>query len=163
MSFIRKADINDARQIAELNVRTWNDAYKGLIPQDLLDARRVDDKRIADWQKTIQNGNLITLVYDDGQIQGYLCAGPHRDDIGIACELYAIYVKTDNQKKGIGSLLFDEYRRLINNQPFYLYMLTGNPASSFYQKMGGKPLPKHNRILDINSHKIDEEIYVFNM
>lgn len=160
----RRATIEDAEQIASISVETWKDTYKGILPQDILDARKVDEKRISDWQKKIKDKSFITLVYEnDHNISGYLWAGKNRDNnINIPNEIYAIYVKPKFQGKGIGKALFKEYHNIINHSSFYLYMLKGNTKTSkFYSAMGGKVAPQYNRTIKAGNNDIDEIIYIF--
>ena len=41
---IRPAIPADARPIAEVHVRTWQEAYRGIVPDAVLDALDVDDR-----------------------------------------------------------------------------------------------------------------------
>ena len=102
MPVVRKASFDDARKIAEINAAVWQTAYKNLLPAEVLNTRKADEKRIDDWQQRTDNGKYTILVYDDGEVSGYLWAGPARDDIGIVYEIYALYVKSDRQRQGIG-------------------------------------------------------------
>ena len=95
MPVVRKASFDDAREIAEINATVWQTAYQNLLPAEILNTRKADEKRIDDWQRRTDNGKYTILVYDDGEVSGYLWAGPARDDIGIVYEIYALYVKSD--------------------------------------------------------------------
>ncbi len=162
MGKIRKAIVDDALIISEISVDTWKKAYDGLLPQELLAGRKVDEKRINSWKENILNSDYTVLVYEDEKICGYLWGGKKRDDIDVPYEIYAIYVNPKYQRAGIGQALIKEYKKQINNQPFYLYMLKGNvSASAFYKKMGGKENKLYNRELSVGAHNIEEEIYIF--
>ena len=159
---IRKAEPKDAQIIAKINVETWQDAYKSIINDDILEARKVDEKRIATWAKIIQNPAFSVLVCEDKDVIGYLSAGPARDDFGIEHEIYAFYVHPRFQQKGAGSALIKHYKQLINNKSFYLYMLKKNQkAASFYEKHGGAVCEKHSRHLTIQDQTVEEICYVF--
>ncbi len=139
MNNIRKANIDDALIITEISIETWKKAYAELLPQALLANRKVDEKRINSWKENILNSDYTVLVYENEKVCGYLWGGKKRDDINVPYEIYAIYVNPEYQRAGIGQALINEYKKQINNQPFYLYMLKGNvAASAFYKKMGGK-------------------------
>ena len=162
MPVVRKASFDDARKIAEINAAVWQTAYKNLLPAEVLNTRKADEKRIDDWQQRTDNGKYTILVYDDGEVSGYLWAGPARDDIGIVYEIYALYVKSDRQRQGIGRAMLTAYRKQINYAPHYLYMLKGNhPAARFYESMGGKNFPEYNRRKEYSGYDISEVIYVF--
>ncbi len=159
---IRKAEVKDATSIAQISVETWKDTYKGLIDETILYNRKVDDKRISGWVENIKNPDFTILVYEDKEILGYLWAGPARDKQEIKNELYAIYIKISAQRKGIGSKLIEEYKQIINNENFYLYMIKNNiKASTFYEKAGGVVCEKYNRQLDLKNQVIEEVCYVF--
>ena len=162
MPVVRKASFDDAREIAEINATVWQTAYQNLLPAEILNTRKADEKRIDDWQRRTDNGKYTILVYDDGEVSGYLWAGPARDDIGIVYEIYALYVKSDRQRQGIGRALLTAYQKQINYAPHYLYMLKVNlPAARFYESMGGKNFPEYNRRKEYSGYDISEVIYVF--
>ena len=159
---IRRARPEDALIIAQINVETWQDAYKGLIDDDILKTRKVDEKRISGWLKNIENPNCVVLVCEDGGLKGYLSAGAARDDFGIEHEIYALYVKPSAQRKGVGTELIKGYRKTIKNESFYLYMLKNNfKAARFYEKNGGVICEKFNRTLNVDNQTIDEVCWVF--
>ncbi len=162
MNKVRRANINDALAISEININTWKNAYEKLLPKEFLENRNVDEKRINSWKENIANINYIVLVYEDKKVFGYLWAGKKRDVIDIPYEIYAIYVSPESQRLGIGQTLINEYKKVINNQPFYLYMLKGNlPASAFYKKIGGITNPLYDKTSSIGNKNIEEEIYIF--
>ena len=160
---IRKAKPEDAPIITKINVETWQDAYRGIIDDAILDARKIDEKRISTWAKIIEDINHITLVCEtEGKIVGYLHASYARDDLGIENEITALYVERAAQRKGVGSALIKEYKRIINNKSFYLYALKKNKkAADFYQKNGGVINEKYNHTLTIQGQTLEEICYVF--
>ena len=159
---IRRAEVKDALAIAQISVDTWKDAYKGLIDDAILEGRKVDDKRISSWEENIKNPDFTVLVCEDNEILGYLWAGPARDEYGLKNEIYALYVRTSNQRQGIGSKLINKYKQTIKNEDFYLYMIKNNKrASSFYEALGGSIYEKYNRKLSDQNHIIEETCYVF--
>jgi GNAT superfamily N-acetyltransferase len=80
---IRRAVIEDAPQIGEVHVRSWQGAYRGLIPQDYLDgldpAQRAEmwTRRLGrmDWDR----GGCLVAADADG-VHGFADFGPSRDD-----------------------------------------------------------------------------------
>ena len=159
---IRKAEIKDARAIAKISVDTWKDAYKGLIDDAILEGRKVDDKRISAWCENIQNLDFTVLVCEYNEVLGYLWAGPARDEYGLKHEIYALYVKTSAQRKGVGTELIKAYKKIIKDESFYLYMIKNNKkASSFYETSGGCVWERYNRKIQDRNHTIEEICYVF--
>jgi GNAT superfamily N-acetyltransferase len=160
---VHKAKTEDARIISQINVETWQDAYKGIVDDSILSMRKVDDKRISAWVRTIENPERIVLVCEnDERIIGYLSAGPARDNCGIKNEIYALYVKPIAQRCGAGSALIKAYKQIINGQSFYLYALKKNQkAAYFYEKNGGIIYEQFSRNIIIQDQEYEEVCYVF--
>ena len=59
---VRKAEIEDAEVIAQINVETWQNAYKGIIDATYLNERKVDNKRISTWIRIIESSERIVLI-----------------------------------------------------------------------------------------------------
>jgi hypothetical protein len=49
---IRRADVADARRIAEVHVRSWQVGYRGILPQDLLNGLD-PQQRVPRWEARI--------------------------------------------------------------------------------------------------------------
>jgi hypothetical protein len=92
MNHIRKANIDDALSITKISIDTWKKAYNGLLPQELIAGRQVDEQRVSRWKDNISNSDYTVLVYEDEIVRGYLWGGKKRDNINIPYEIYAIYV-----------------------------------------------------------------------
>ena len=136
MPVVRKASFDDAREIAEINAAVWQTAYKNLLPAEVLNTRKADEKRIDDWQQRTDNGKYTILVYDDGEVSGYLWAGPARDDIGIVYEIYALYVKSDRQR-----CLRLTRHRLIMLHIIYICLRAIFPPRDFTKAWAAKIFP----------------------
>ena len=68
MPVVRKASFDDAREIAEINATVWQTAYQNLLPAEILNTRKADEKRIDDWQRRTDNGKYTILVYGQGRL-----------------------------------------------------------------------------------------------
>ena len=161
---IRKATVSDAECIANINVATWKTAYKDLLPDDFLQQRNVTEKRIQSTANSINNGERIWLVAQkDNQVIAFCCGGKARDEnFPAEYELCAIYVLQSNQNQGVGKALLDEFRKQIDNKPFYLYALKGNnKATKFYTKNGGTELPEYEKDLPIPNIQAKEILFYF--
>jgi RimJ/RimL family protein N-acetyltransferase len=98
---VRRAEVADAAAIARVHVRSWQIAYRGLIPQDYLD--RLDPaERRERWERGLaeqqwpRSGTLVAECTDgrDG-IVGFVHIGPSRDDdagptVGEVSAIYAL-------------------------------------------------------------------------
>jgi len=143
---IRPATAHDAERIAEVHVRSWQAAYRGLMPQEYLDALEPAD-RLPRWQQLLTNPDLAgneVLVADDGDsICGFASFGPTRDADGDASrtgEVRAIYLAPGAMGQGVGRrLLAASVDRLVRAgfEQVTLWVLDTNArARRFYEIAG---------------------------
>jgi len=110
---VRQAKQSDARAIAAVHVRAWREAYRGLLPDELLDQLSVE-QREQSWHELLRDGlaGAFTLVAvgSGARVEGFCAAAtPSRDedaDERIA-EIAATYVEPRRWRAGIGSLLME--------------------------------------------------------
>lgn len=143
---IRNAIPKDAERIAYTHVKTWQFAYRGLIPDQLLDALSIEDRTIG-WKERIENSSddMHTLVVEaDSLVVGWCTVGPTRDkdtsnEVG---ELYGIYIAPEFIGKGLGKdLMVDSLQRLKDDgfKKATLWVLgTNEKARRFYEREGWK-------------------------
>ncbi len=167
---IRLAKVGDEQEITRINVETWHSAYQGIIPAELLAEKKIDDRRISNWRKTIETAEtrgIRAWVAEDGagKICGYLTGGKGRDNFSdYNYEIYALYVHPEKQKQGIGRMLVDAFRAFIGYKPFYLFIAEGNlPATIFYERLGGVKNEKLSRTLQISGCELKEECFNFQL
>lgn len=141
MTEIRKATIDDAPGIAHVHVATWRSAYKGLMPDEVLDGLSVE-QRTERWRGTIPYEPVITFVAErDGRIVGFASGGQARhDDSGAVSELYTIYVLAEVAGQGIGTQLLTATEEWLHDRGFtsaVLWVLASNtPSRKFYAARG---------------------------
>jgi GNAT superfamily N-acetyltransferase len=107
---IRPAQLTDAVGIAEVHVRSWQDAYRGLLPQDYLDNLDVGRRREG-WDRILattgwpRTGAFVAEGSDG--IIGFIHVGPSRDEDepGVVGEVTAIYVLARAWGSGTGRAL----------------------------------------------------------
>jgi RimJ/RimL family protein N-acetyltransferase len=142
---IRTATPEDATGIAEAHVASWRTAYRGLLPQALLDGLSVE-RRTAQWQRDIDSGNFGVHVATDpaGHVGGFIATGGSRDDDATETvgELIAVYLRPQLWSLGIGGRLHaagvaDLASRFAQAT---LWVLDGNARSrAFYERQGWQP------------------------
>jgi GNAT superfamily N-acetyltransferase len=145
---VRRALPADARAIAEVTVRGWQAAYRGLMPDEFLDGLSVAGREAA-WREMLDRdadgGVPAWLAERDGRAVGFVSSGPPRDEDAPlpGAELYAIYVLTEERRSGIGRLLLDTataHWRKRGATELVLWVFEGNaPARAFYEAMGWRP------------------------
>lgn len=141
---IRPMALADCDRVAEIRVRGWQSAYRGLIPQSYLDGMSV--ARDAERHRTRfgqGDGSVVNLVAEwDGEVMGWACHGPYRDgEVRTAdAELYAVYVDPRRYGTGIGHALLLETlrgRTAVGHDRMYLWVLRDNVrARRFYERAG---------------------------
>lgn len=139
---IREAQPQDALEVARVHVRSWQDAYRGLLPADFLQALRPEDRaaRYTFGSHDQQVPHTI-LALEDGAVLGFATTGPSRDaDAQGLAELYALYVDPGGWGRGVGGALLEravERMRSLGHGAAILWVLTGNEqAQVFYRTRG---------------------------
>jgi GNAT superfamily N-acetyltransferase len=129
---VRPAVVSDAPAVASVHVRTWQAAYRGVIPDSVLDGLSVE-ARTSMWEGAIPSGGVWVALVDD-EIVGFASAGPSRDD-DAPFELYAIYVLSSAWGTGLG---FELAEAALGDEPdVIVWVLDENPrARAFYERIG---------------------------
>jgi GNAT superfamily N-acetyltransferase len=78
----------------------------------------------------------------DGSVMGFISGGKERTgQLAYDAELYAIYLRQEAQRKGLGALLTRQLVRELAARGFgsmAVWVLVLNPSRSFYERLGGK-------------------------
>jgi RimJ/RimL family protein N-acetyltransferase len=145
---VRRATPADARAIAEVTVRGWQAAYRGLMPDEFLDGLSVPGRETG-WRAMLEgdtDGRLPSwLVERDGHAIGFVNSGPPRDDdVPLpAAEVYALYVVPEEWRNGGGRALLAAaatHWRAAAASTLVLWVLEDNArARGFYEAMGWAP------------------------
>lgn len=143
---IRQATLVDAQTIAEVHVRSWQWAYRNLIPNDYLDSlsatlnRRIEARR--DQLAHLPPQNRWWVAEHADHIAGFAMTGPSRDSDAppLTAEVFAIYLAPNAAGKGIGRILFEyavEDLRQREYDQATLWVLESNArARRFYEVAG---------------------------
>lgn len=107
---IRRAVPQDALRIAEVRVQSWQDTYKGLIPDSYLSAMRVETSALM-WERVLEAASDAACTYVlevNGEICGFASGITLAESKeGFDAELTGVYVLPQVQRNGVG-------RRLVN-------------------------------------------------
>jgi GNAT superfamily N-acetyltransferase len=134
---IRPARREDARTLAELEVRAWRWAYVDIV--DERDMPTVADRE-ARWRERPLDG---AFVWDqDGRVVGVVQTGPRHDEPGVGA-LRGLYVDPAAQGAGVGTALHDHAVERLGAAGFReatLWVFTANgQARDFYAARGWAP------------------------
>lgn len=146
---IRPAVPDDAAAVAAVHVASWQGAYRGVLPDEVLDGPELAVNRLRLWERLLgePGSPAVDLVAEDdaGQIVGLLHAGPTRDDDGGpgTAEVVAIYASPDAWGTGAGrELMTTALDRLgaAGYADVTLWVLDSNErARRFYERAGFTP------------------------
>ena len=104
---VRRATVGDATAIASVHHRAWGESYRGIVPDDVLDARAPVEKRTLIWARYLERnaGFVAVACTTEGEVAGFLSCGVAEPHTGADCEVQAIYVLDAHKRRGIGRKL----------------------------------------------------------
>ena len=136
---LRPAEPNDALAVAHVHVRSWQVAYRNLIPDDFLGQLRPEDRAARyDFAASDVRKPRTILAIEGAAILGFATTSPSRDaDLPDHGELCALYVDPPHWGRGIGAALISAARSRLSGMGFrnaLLWVLVGNVrAERFYR------------------------------
>lgn len=107
MLHVRDATASDVDAIAHVHVSSWNAAYRGIMPDEEIDARTIEVRR-AQWESCLKQRDRVTLVAcdDAGTVQGFASALLlDGSDQGFFSYLQTLYLLPEARRGGIGRAL----------------------------------------------------------
>jgi ribosomal protein S18 acetylase RimI-like enzyme len=140
---IRVATEADAAGIASVHVRSWQEAYAGIVPEAYL-ASLDAGERTAQWTRYLREGpkdDIRTWVaVAGGRAVGFITVGPSRDeDAGRADqEIFSIYLDPGTWGHGVArDLLRTVIAEVGERTTITLWVLADNErARHFYRRHG---------------------------
>jgi ribosomal protein S18 acetylase RimI-like enzyme len=144
---VREAQIEDAGAIAEVWVRSWQQAYRGQLPQAGLDALSITEMESNQSRWLAEARSWVYLAVESGKVFGFatLEKTAEVDRDGPAGQLYGMYVHPDSWRRGVGRLLWQRaVTEAVASQWAWLYLsvlATNQRARFFYEAMGCLPDP----------------------
>lgn len=137
---IRQATADDAAGVAEVHIRTWKDAYRGIVPDGYLDALDVD-QRVQAYERfgvLTDPQRPMFVLEESGLIAGFVGVGPSNEEPGIG-ELYSIYVASDHWGTTVGATLMshgEDWLRARFSEAILWVLEENARARRFYEKRG---------------------------
>jgi len=138
---IRLAVPADAPRMAEIHARSWEAAYKDIIPMEYI--KQKNATRPALWQRVITGENdRHYVILSDGITAGIMTVAPPKDDdVGDNFyELHGLYLHPDYYRQGIGTQAMEfafTKARSLGKTAMTVWVFVENVNSiEFYEKCG---------------------------
>jgi ribosomal protein S18 acetylase RimI-like enzyme len=141
---IRKATLQDAPDIAQVHVVSWQKTYRGIAPQHYLDSLDVNT-RTREWKFKLEKAESDTFVAIlDGKLCGFIDGGLARKQVqDFDAEFYSVNVHPAAKGQGIGRLLIRRLVETLRANGFTkvaVWVLADNPSRHFYEHLGGQEI-----------------------
>lgn len=163
---LHRASEADAAAIAEVHVRSWQEAYRGLVAQHYLDSLSVAD-RTASWQRelaTLPEERRPWVAIVGERVLGFVVAGPSRDDdVGPdTAEIYALYVDPQCWEMGVGRALMDHQVAFLRRRGYRhatLWVLADNRRAADFYAAGRWHREELGKRITIGGQELEEVRY----
>lgn len=135
---VRPALVQDIPRMARVHVRCWQETYRGLMPDAVLDDPDFPAARERMWTAALTDEryrhNRAAVALRDGELTGIAMSGPPADVTAAwARQLYVLYVYARHHGTGAGQALLEAV--LDPAEPVALWVADPNPrAQAFYRK-----------------------------
>ena len=152
---VRQACVKDAKAMARVHVQSWQETYRGLMADEILDRPGFVERRERFWAAALgderYSANRVAVAERGGEPVGIAMAGPAEDpDAHWPVQLFVLYVLAADHGRGAGHGLL---AAVIGNDQAALWVADPNPrAQAFYRKHGFRPdgARKHDRDRDLD-------------
>ena len=142
---IREWNHTDAKDIASVQVSSWQSTYRGIISADYLDDLNDPEKllqRIEKWSNILNDPDQrVFVALDTEKIIWFATCGKSTELEWYESCISSIYLLNEYQWNGIWSNLFRtciHHLQSLGYQSMYIWVLADNPAKNFYEKMWGE-------------------------
>ena len=143
---LRPATVADAAAIAEIHVRAWQTAFRGIVSDDRLDTLRVERgvNRYRQKLAPAEAAKQRFVVAESGDaVLGFVGFGTTRDedvDPARVSEVHGLYVHPNHWRRGVGRRLLHAAVEELATDGFEaatLWTLADSEASrAFYEAQG---------------------------
>ena len=163
---VRKAKIEDALDIATIQVLSSRNAYREIMSKEYLEKTSITMREFV-WKKILEENDGEVILLDDNGTQGYIHFGVTRDsdkEKTSVAEIMSIYIYPESQRLGYGTRLV---RYVLENlaenfKELNLWVLDENfNAKKFYEKMNFTR--EYQKEVEIDGYKKIEVRYIRNL
>lgn len=159
---IRKIRKDDAYDVIHVVTISWNETYKGIVPDDFLELlKHNEQERVEKFHANFSEDTYVLEV--DNKVVGFAKYGTaDSEEFPNTGELKALYIINKYQKYGYGRMLVDKVKETLKSMGYNKMIITclkGNPSNEFYKHVGGVYI-KDGIYKKLN---LAENIYLFNI
>ncbi|MFI1994749.1 GNAT family N-acetyltransferase [Actinoplanes sp. NPDC020271] len=168
---IRSATMDDAQALAVVHVRTWQETYRGEVPQDYLDHLDPSQRRDG-WLRWLGSDNppagTLVLEHEADGVVGFVNVCPSRDpdtDPRLVGEIKAIYVLPEYWGHGAGRLLMKAGLQRLQEAGYreiVLWALETNGRARRFYEAGGWRADGSSKIDESRGFPLAEVRYRYN-
>ena len=140
---VRPAQVEDVAQMARVLVRCWQETYRGLMSDAVLDDPGFPTARERMWTAYLTDEryrhNRVAVAERDDELVGVAMSGPPEDATEAwTRQLYVLYVYAADHGTGAGRALLEAV--IDPTESVALWVADPNPrAQAFYRKHGFVP------------------------
>lgn len=140
---VRPARREDAAAMAKMHMSSWQETYRGVMTDRVLDDPGLVDVRERFWTTALvderHRAKRIAVAERDGAVIGVAMAGPPESSVSEwSQQLYVLYVLAAEHGTGVGAALLDAV--VHPEESVVLWVAEPNPrAQAFYRKHGFSP------------------------
>jgi GNAT superfamily N-acetyltransferase len=165
MTTIRSVHADEIGTIAAIHVQSWQTAYRGIMPDDLLAEQNITD-RDKMWRETLSKGSgeLLVGIDDSTEIMGFTFLARAQDspsDKPYDGRVSALHIRPDRKRQEIGSGLLQaafDCLRIMGCRSAIIWTLEDlTPSRRFYERHGGTIVK--SKLGDFSGNKIAEVAY----
>lgn len=139
---IRKKKLEDCRIVAEVTVKCWNEAYKGIVDDIFLkEIKTKIDELTERAEKSLNNDNEKYVLEVNNKVVGFInFSESNQEEYNGYGEILAFYILEQYHGYGFGRKMFEfavnelskKYNKII------IKCLSDNKTTKFYEHMGAK-------------------------
>jgi RimJ/RimL family protein N-acetyltransferase len=163
---VRPAELAESEAISHVHTLSWQSAYRGLLPDEWLDALRWGDRKVR-WDAILSatdGRNVFVAVDSKNEIVGFASSGPSRDedpDQDRVHELYAIYLTPEYWGSGVGTALLRVVMKEVPEtaERLELWVLEDNIQGRRFYTSRGFILDGATKLAEIDGYQLEEVRY----
>ncbi len=138
---LRKANIYDVNDIANVHCAVWNEFYGKYVSKEFMQKLNFANRKKF-WLRYINDGHIVFVMEEkQGAIVGFVVPKLIKTVDNAQGEILAHYMSKKFQNNGYGTALLVACAKLfVKNKinSMYLWIHRDNPSVNIYQKLGAE-------------------------